>query len=92
MRVYFGNLQLRDIIEKESLKEIETFLNSNGFTHTSDTASVGSKEGNYHIYSEPRQIHICGDIKAKEFVDFIMDNDLSKVFVGSVAVNVVEPD
>lgn len=92
MNVYFGNLEIKDILNKKFVEKVEKFLNKNGYNHSSDTASVGNKEGNYHIYEMPRQIHICGDDKAKEFVDFVVSNDLSKEFIGSVAVNVVEPN
>jgi len=90
MSIYLGNLNLKDIIKEEYLIEIKEWLKNNRFNKVSNTSMISNKKGNYHIFDIPKMIVICGEEKAKEFVDFITNNSLNKAFKITLNISVVE--
>ena len=87
MNIQLGNLKLKDIVKEQYIKQIQNFLDENGFHHTATCENVDSKEGNYHIYDIPRHIHICGEEKAYQFVKFLQENNLvDRAFIGIIGI------
>ncbi|MBW1975233.1 MAG: hypothetical protein JRI45_06645 [Deltaproteobacteria bacterium] len=90
MGIFLGNLELKDIVREEHLPKIQSFLDKNGFSHTAICSNVKKKEGNYHIYEMPRQIHICGKEKAFQFIDFLRKEKMVvEAFIGKIGVVVI---
>jgi len=90
MSIFLGNLELKDIVREEYLPKIQSFLDRNGFSHTAICSNIKKKEGNYHIYEMPRQIHVCGEEKAFQLLNFLKRERLvAKAFIGKIGVVVI---
>lgn len=76
MNIQLGNLSLEDIVSESKLEQIETYLKKNGYQRENKCDSIGSKEGNYHIFDIPRQMVICGKNKMEDFINFLQKENL----------------
>lgn len=87
MNIKLGNLDLKDVINDEHLKEINKFLESNGYRREVNCNNVEKLSGNYHIYDIPRIMVICGKDKQDEFIKYLQENDLvSNVSKGQLGI------
>ena len=91
MNIQLGNLQLKDVVVEKYLEKIQIFLDTNGYKHTYKCDDIEKKEGNYHIFDIPRQIHICGDGKTQDFIKFLKkENLIGNGFKGTLGVGCIE--
>jgi len=88
MNIQLGNLKLEDIVKKGHLKEIQGFLDNNGFKREERCDDIEKVTGNYHIFDIPRLFIICGKNKMNDFIDFLKKHDLvDKAFIGKLGLS-----
>jgi len=81
MNIQLGNLELKDVVEKEYLQKIQEFLDTNGYKRENTCNNIENELGNYHIFDIPRQIVICGREKMEDFIKFLQtENIVAKGF------------
>lgn len=78
MNIQLGNLELKDVVEKEYLQKIQEFLDTNGYKRENTCNNIENELGNYHIFDIPRQIVICGREKIEDLINSIIDLAVSK--------------
>ena len=85
--IFFGNLQLDDIVKAEHLEKVQGFLDDNGYQREMKCDKIDEKLGNYHIFDMPKQMHICGYEKYQQLIAFLKKESLvGEGFNGSVSI------
>ena len=89
MNILLGDLKLKDIVVAEYLEKIQSFLDMNGYQHESVCDDVSKTKGNYHIYDIPRSLHIAGEDKAWQFINYLKEEKLVQdAFIGRIGISI----
>ena len=88
MSIMFGNIPLKEVVEKEYLQEVEKCFKEIGLTHQSSPNEL--KHNEYHIFEIPPILLIGSESKAEKLVSLLIERDLIDKFTVLLEVTVKE--